>query len=50
MFQNAKDTTAKKNIKKVAVGYDLGRRAAQISYCGLEESEPETISAVAGGE
>lgn len=50
MFQNAKDTAAKKNIKKVAVGYDLGRGAAQISYCGLEESEPETISAVAGGE
>lgn len=50
MFQNPKETAGKKNIKKVVVGYDLGRDNAQISYCGLEESEPETVSAVAGGE
>ena len=50
MFQNPKETAGKKNIKKVVVGYDLGRDNAQISYCGLEESEPEPVSAVAGGE
>ena len=50
MFQNPKEATGKKNIKKVVVGYDLGRENAQISYCGFDESEPETVSAVAGGE
>ena len=49
MFQNPKDA-GRKNIRKVVVGYDLGRENAQISYCGLDESEPETVSAVAGGE
>ncbi|MDE6891169.1 MAG: hypothetical protein K2P50_05160 [Lachnospiraceae bacterium] len=50
MLQNQKDFIGKKNGKKIIVGYDLGRERAQISYCGLEESEPETISAVAGTE
>ena len=50
MFQGQKDITGKKNSRKVAVGYDLGRTFAQISYCGLEETEPETVSAVAGTE
>lgn len=45
-----KEFLGKKNSKKVVVGYDLGRERAQISYCGLEESEPETVSAVAGTE
>ena len=43
MFQGQKDITGKKNSRKVAVGYDLGRTFAQISYCGLEETEPETV-------
>lgn len=50
MFQSQRDQTGKKNHKKVAVGYDLGRNFAQISYCALEETEPETVSAVAGTE
>ena len=50
ILQNQKDFIGKKNGKKVIVGYDLGREQAQISYCGLEESEPETVSAVAGTE
>ncbi|MDE5907256.1 MAG: hypothetical protein K2H52_00690 [Lachnospiraceae bacterium] len=50
MFQSQRDQTGKKNHKKMAVGYDLGRRFAQISYCALEETEPETVSAVAGTE
>ncbi|MCM1135695.1 MAG: DUF5716 family protein [Clostridium sp.] len=50
MFQNQKEFAGKKNTKKVIVGYDLGRERAQISYCGMEESDPETVSAVAGTE
>ncbi len=49
MFQG-QNFFGKKNSKKVAVGYDLGRSFAQISFCGLEETEPETVSAVAGTE
>lgn len=49
MFQG-QNLFGKKNNKKVAVGYDLGQRFAQISFCGLEETEPETVSAVAGTE
>ena len=49
MFQG-QNLFGKKNSKKVAVGYDLGQKFAQISFCGLEETEPETVSAVAGTE
>ena len=50
MFQGQKELTGKKNSKKVVVGYDLGAAFAQISYCELEDAEPETVSAVAGTE
>lgn len=50
MFQSQKEHTGKKNSGKVAVGYDLGTSFAQISYCFLENEEPETVSAVAGTE
>lgn len=50
MFQGQKDAAGKKNNRKVAVGYDLGRTFAQISCCDLEGNEPETVSAVAGTE
>ncbi len=50
MFQGQKELTGKKNSKKVVVGYDLWENFAQISYCGLEETEPLTVSAVAGTE
>lgn len=39
-----------KNSKKVIVGYDLGVSFAQISFCTLDEEEPETVSAIAGTE
>lgn len=39
-----------KNNGKLAVGYDLGDYASQISYSFLDEAEPETVSTVAGGE
>lgn len=35
---------------KVFVGYDLGRKYAQISYCFAGGGLPETVSTVAGGE
>lgn len=50
MFQSQRDENGKRNSKKVVLGYDLGHQFAQISYCGLEETEPETVSAVAGTE
>ena len=40
----------KKTGRRIAVGYDLCRKYAQISYCDLTEGEPETVSAVAGTE
>lgn len=50
MFTGLKDQTEKKNGKKVAVGYDLGKTASQISYCVLNTDEVETVSSVAGTE
>lgn len=47
MFQSQ---TGKKNDRNVVVGYDIGRNFAQISYCGLNETEPETVSYIAGTE
>lgn len=35
---------------KIIVGYDLGNRYSQISYCTYESDVPETLSVVAGGE
>lgn len=35
---------------KVFVGYDLGEKYAQISYCFAGNGLPETVSTVAGGE
>lgn len=35
---------------KIIVGYDLGNRYSQISYCTYENDEPETLSVIAGGE
>jgi len=50
MFQNQKDENNKKLNKNVVLGYDLGHQSAQISYCGLDGQQPETVSAVAGSE
>lgn len=35
---------------KIIVGYDLGNKYSQISYCTYENDTPETLSVVAGGE
>ena len=37
MFQSQ---NGKKGGKVVILGYDLGHRFAQISYCGMGETEP----------
>lgn len=50
MFTGLKEQTERKNSKKVAVGYDLGKAASQISYCVLDTDEVETVSSVAGTE
>ncbi len=39
-----------KNNARLVVGYDLGDTISQISYSFLNETEPETLSTVAGGE
>lgn len=52
MFQSQKDGNGKRNGKGIILGYDLGHQFAQISYCGVDElqPEPETVSAVTGTE
>lgn len=46
MFLDKLEITGKKN--KIAVGYDLGDKESQISYCFLGGMEPETVSTVTG--
>lgn len=36
--------------EKIIVGYDLGNRYSQISYCAYDGGEPETLSVIAGEE
>lgn len=47
MFLERKESD-KPHKGNVFVGYDLGERYAQISYCFFEKSEVETFSPVAG--
>ncbi len=47
MFLERKEDT-KPHKGSVFVGYDLGERYAQISYCFFEKSEVETLAPVAG--
>lgn len=50
MFQSQKEGKEKRNKEGIVIGYDLGHQFAQISYCGLDEREPQTVSSVAGTE
>lgn len=50
MFTGLKDQSERKNVAKVAIGYDLGKTASQISFCALNAKEVETVSSVAGTE
>lgn len=40
--------TGRKN--RIIVGYDLGDKNSQISFCRMDQGEPESASVVAGGE
>ncbi len=44
------DFLEKLNSEKFLIGYDLGNKYSQISYCPYGASTPETISMVAGSE
>jgi hypothetical protein len=50
MFTGLKEQTEKKNKGSAVVGYDLGKTAAQISYCIPGTGEVETVSGIAGTE
>ncbi len=50
MFLDRKEATGKKNNDKIVVGYDLFDHFSQISFCGLNDENPETVSLVAGIE
>lgn len=50
MFTVLRDQTEKRNVNKIAVGYDLGKTASQISFSVLDSDEVETVSSVAGTE
>lgn len=43
-----KENAAKKNNGKLLIGFDLGDNFSQISFMGLKDAEPETVSAVTG--
>lgn len=47
MFIGQKQQTGR---RKVVVGYDLGEIVSQISFCGVNGGEVETVSCVAGTE
>lgn len=50
MLNGKLDFLEKMNNDKVVVGYDLGNRYSQISYCIGQGTVPETLSQVAGSE
>ncbi|MBQ7955650.1 MAG: hypothetical protein IJ282_07850 [Lachnospiraceae bacterium] len=50
MLNGKLDFLEKVNSDKVVVGYDLGNRYSQISYCFCNSTVPETISQIAGSE
>lgn len=50
MFTGQKEFNIRKNSGKIIVGYDLGKKMSQISFCAPDGSEAETVSSVAGTE
>lgn len=50
MLKGKWDIFDKLNSHKIIVGYDLGDRFSQISYCHAKGEEPQTVSVVAGEE
>ncbi len=50
MLINRADINDKLNNDKIVIGYELGDKVSQISYCYMNSNEPETLSTVAGEE
>ena len=50
MISEIKDVFEKINKDRYVVGFDLNNRFAQISYCRIDQNEPDTLSTVAGEE
>lgn len=50
MFLDRKETGKKKNSDLAVIGYDLGKKEAQISYYLPGRDKPETISVMTGEE
>ena len=50
MLINRADIDDKLHSDKIVIGYELGEKVSQISYCYMNKSEPETLSSVAGEE
>lgn len=50
MFLDKKDGILGRSSKRIVLGYDLSDSYAQISYCPLDEEEPETLATVTGTE
>lgn len=50
MLLEKKEGIKKRNSGKIVVGYDVSDDYAQISYCTLDDREPETLAQVTGSE
>lgn len=50
MLMNRTELLDKLKSEKLVIGYDLGNKFSQISYCYLNSEEPETLSVTAGTE
>ena len=50
MISEIKDVFDKINKDRYVVGFDLNNKFAQISYCRIDQTEPDTLSVVAGEE
>ncbi|MBQ1489199.1 MAG: hypothetical protein IIZ41_10645 [Lachnospiraceae bacterium] len=50
MISEIKDVFDKINKDRYVVGFDLNNRFAQLSYCRIDSTDPDTLSTVAGEE
>ncbi|MBR3039897.1 MAG: hypothetical protein IKI20_04495 [Lachnospiraceae bacterium] len=50
MISEIKDVFEKINKDRYVIGFDLNNRFAQLSYCRIDGTDPETLSTVAGEE
>lgn len=50
MLINKTDIPDKLKNGKIVIGYELGAKTSQISYCYMDKDEPETLSVIAGTE